>query len=80
MGHLSKGYKDHPNQLKNSHKLCKEMGHPFFEFEGKSVETEITTSAKFPNGGKAIVELILVVSGGRNPKEQDCQRHNQRSE
>ena len=56
------------------------MGHPFFEFEGKSVETEITTSAKFANWGKAISELILVVSGERNPKEQDCQSHSQRSE
>ena len=31
-----------------------------FEFIGKSVETETTTGSEFPNGGKAIVEQILV--------------------
>ena len=30
------------------------------EFDGKSMETETTTWQKFPNGGKAIVEQILV--------------------
>ena len=28
------------------------------EFDGKSMETEITTWSEFPNGGKAIVEQI----------------------
>ena len=37
MNYLSNEYKDHPNQLKNSHKLCDEMGHPVI---GKLVETE----------------------------------------
>ena len=31
-----------------------------FEFVGKSMETKTTTWSKFPNGGKAIVEQILV--------------------
>ena len=30
------------------------------EFDGKSMETETTTWSEFPNGGKAIVEQILV--------------------
>ena len=30
------------------------------EFIGKSMESEITTSSEFPNGGKAILEQILV--------------------
>ena len=28
MEHLSNHHKDSPNQHKNSHKLCDEMGHP----------------------------------------------------
>ena len=28
MEHLSNDYEDYPNQQKNSHKLCKETGHP----------------------------------------------------
>ena len=28
MEHLSNDDEDHPNQHKNSHKLCDEMGHP----------------------------------------------------
>ena len=27
MEHLSNDHKDHPRQLKNSHKLCNETGH-----------------------------------------------------
>ena len=42
------------------------------EFDGKSIETGTTTRSEFPNGGKAIVEQILV-SQERNPKEQDCE-------
>ena len=29
------------------------------EYDGKSIETETTTSLEFPNGGKTIVEQIL---------------------
>ena len=28
MEHLSNDHEDHPNQHKNSHKLCDETGHP----------------------------------------------------
>ena len=28
MEYLSNDYEDHPNQYKNSHKLCNETGHP----------------------------------------------------
>ena len=31
-----------------------------YEFDGESMETEKTTWSEFPNGGKAIVEQILV--------------------
>ena len=50
MEHLLNDYKDHPNQHKNSHKLCDEMGLPFVNL----MENE------FPNGGKTIVEQTLV--------------------
>ena len=30
-----------------------------WEFDGKSMETETKTWSEFPNGGKAILELIL---------------------
>ena len=43
------------------------------------METETTTWSKFPNGGKAIVEQILV-SEEANAKERDCESHSQGSE
>ena len=33
------------------------------EFHGKSMGTETTTWSEFPNGGKTIVEQILVSEG-----------------
>ena len=59
MKHLSNDHEDHPNQQKDSHKLCDEMGYPVDNFDVKSMETETTTWSEFPNGGKAIVEKIL---------------------
>ena len=50
MEHLLNDYKDHPNQHKNSHKLCDEMGLPFVNLMAN----------EFPNGGKTIVEQTLV--------------------
>ena len=35
-------------------------GRPHCKFDGKSMETETTTRSGFPNGGKAVVEQILV--------------------
>ena len=34
MEHLSNDHKDHPNQHKNSHKLCDETGHPILTLFG----------------------------------------------
>ena len=50
----------------------------YFEFIGESIETA-TTWLKFPNGGKPILEEILV-SEEINPKEQDCESQSQGSE
>ena len=41
MEHLSNDHKDHPNQHKNSHKLCNEMGHPN---GGKAIVEQILAS------------------------------------
>ena len=60
MEHLSNNYKDHPNQHKNSVRLCNEMGVNCCEYDGKSMEIEGTTLSEFPNGGTSIVEQILV--------------------
>ena len=51
----------------------------YFEFVGKSMKTETTTLSEFPNGGKAIVEQILVPEE-RNQKEKDCEDHSLGSE
>ena len=59
MEHLSNDLKDYPSQHENSHKLCNET--VYFEFDGNSMETEITTRSEFPNGEKAIVEQIIAL-------------------
>ena len=61
MEHFSNNHKYHPNQHKNSHKLCDKNEAWPFEFHGKSMETETTTWSKFPDGEKAIVEQRLVL-------------------
>ena len=43
MEHFSNNHKYHPNQHKNSHKLCDKNEAWPFEFHGKSMETETTT-------------------------------------
>ena len=47
MEHLSNDHEYHPNQHKNSHKLCNEM------------DNMTTTWSEFPNGGKTIVNETL---------------------
>ena len=44
-----------------------------FEFIGKSMETETTTWSEFPNGGKAIVEQILVSEERKKSKKVGLQ-------
>ena len=44
MKHLSNDHKAHPNQHKNSHKICDKTRHPVVNMmERKSIETERTT-------------------------------------
>ena len=47
-----------------------------WEYDGKSKENETTTWSEFHNGGKAVVEQILV-SEEISPTEQDCDNHSQ---
>ena len=57
--HFSNDHKDHPNQHENSHKLCDEMQHLFWIW-WKLNGNRNNNISEFPNGGKAIVEQILV--------------------
>ena len=78
MEHLWDDQEDHPNQHKNSHKLCNETGH-CFEFTEKSMENKTTTWSEFPNGGKPSAEQIPVSEERNKSKKQDCESHSQGS-
>ena len=57
MEHLSSDHKDHPNQLENSHKLCKEMGHPVMSLlESQRKLRQQHDQNLEGNGGKASTE------------------------
>ena len=58
----------HPNQQKNSHKLCNETGHLVLSLL-ESLETETTAQSEFSHRGKAIVKQILA-SGKMNKSKQ----------
>ena len=71
MEHLSNDCEDHPNQHKNSCKLCDEMGHRIVNL----MERQWKLKPEFPNGGKAIVEQILTSEERNKPKRaQDYER------
>ena len=76
MEHLSNNHRDHPNQPEYSHKVMQWSMVFCWEYDGKSKENETTTWSEFHNGGKAIVEQILV-SEEINPTEQDCENHSE---
>ena len=59
MVHLSKGHRDWPNQLKNSLKQCNETGYPVVSMMESQWKLRQQYDQNF-NGGKAIVEQILV--------------------
>ena len=67
MEHLSNDHKDHPNQHKNSPKLCDKTASSW-EFDGKSVETETITWSEFPTGVQTIVEQRLATEEGSKSK------------
>ena len=57
MEHLSNDHEDHPNQHKNSHKLCNETAHLVLSL--LESQWKLRQQQEFPNGGKAIIEQIL---------------------
>ena len=57
MEHLSNDQEDHPNQQKNSNKLCDETWDPVLSLMEICAETK--TWSEFPNGRKAIAQQIL---------------------
>ena len=59
MVHLPKGHRDWPNQHKNSLKQCNETGHPVVSMMESQWKLRQQYDQNF-NGGKAIVEQILV--------------------
>ena len=60
MEHLSNDHEDHPNQHKNSHKLCDEMGHPIVNLMESRWKLRQQHDQNFPMVGKPFVEQILV--------------------
>ena len=55
---ISNDHEGYPYQHENSHKLCDETGHPVVNF--MKSQWKLRQQHEFPNGGKAIVEQILV--------------------
>ena len=70
---------DHPNKHKNSHKQCDETGHRVVNMMESQWKLRQQHDQNFLNGGKAIIEQILV-SEERNPREQHCENHSLGSE
>ena len=66
MKHLSNDHEDHPNQHKNSHKLCDETGHPVVNL--MESQWKLRQHDQFLNGGKAIEEQILASEEGNKSK------------
>ena len=58
MEHLSNDHDDHSNQHKNGHKLGDETEHIILSL--RESQWKLRQQHGFPNGGKAIVEQILV--------------------
>ena len=54
MEHLSNDHKDHPNQHKNSHKLCDETGHPVVNMMESQWKPKQQHDQNFPMEGKPL--------------------------
>ena len=54
MEHLSNHHKDHPNQDKNSHKLCDETGHPVVNMMESQWKPKQQHDQNFPMEGKPL--------------------------
>ena len=49
-----------PFNMENSHQLCDVKRHPILSLMESQWKQHETTTSEFPNGGKTIVEQILV--------------------
>ena len=56
MEHLSNDYKDHPNQHKNSHKLCNETEHPVVNMMESQWKLRKQHDQNFTMDGQPIAE------------------------
>ena len=54
MEHLSNDHEDHPNQHKNSHKLCDETGHPDVNLMESQWKLRQQHEQNFPMEGKPL--------------------------
>ena len=71
MEHLSNDHKDHPNQHKNSHKLCNETGHPVYSLMECQWKLRQQHDQNFRMEGK------LLLNKEKKSKEQDHESHSQ---
>ena len=55
MEHLSNDHEDHPNKLKNSHKLCDELGHPVLSLLEGQWKLRQQFDQNFPLEGKPLL-------------------------
>ena len=71
MEHLSNDHKYHPNQYKNSHKLCYEMAYPIVNLMESpwKLTWKPTTWSEFPNGGKATAKQVVASEERNNLKK-----------
>ena len=54
MEHLSNDHEDHPNQHKNSHKLCNEVRHPIVNLMESQWKLRQQHDQNFPMEGKPL--------------------------
>ena len=60
-------HEDHPNQHKNSHKLCDETRNPVLN--SLASQWKLRQQHEFPDGGKATVEQILASEQRKKSKK-----------
>ena len=75
MEHLSNDHLDHPNQHKNSHKLCNKTGHTVVNLMESEWKLTQQHDQNFPMEGKPLENKHQHRKKERIPKEQDYENH-----
>ena len=70
MEQFSNDHGDHPNQHKNSHKLCNEAGHLVFNLRESQWKLRQQHDQNFPMEGKPLQNKYQYQKKERNRKEQ----------